>query len=254
MAKIIGLDIGGTKITGIIYKDGRIIDSLTIVTPKNLHQFEKSLLKLVDFLSAKGKPAAIGIGIAGLVDSKKGIAVYSPNMGFIKNLNLVKFFQVNGYKNIKADNDANCFTRAELILGQGKTLNNFLALTLGTGIGGGIVIDRRLYRGHDNMGGELGHMLYQADFLEKQFQAARDKKNNRQLGAMFGSVFASLVNIFAPQAIILGGGVATDKTRNFLPLAGKEMKKYLFNKNSKTKILVSKLKNAGALGAALLWK
>ena len=66
--------------------------------------------------------------------------------------------------------------------------------------------------------------------------------------------FASLVNIFAPEAIILGGGVASDKTRNFLPIAKKEMRKFLFNKADKTEIIISKLKNAGALGAALLVK
>ena len=140
---IIGLDVGGTKISGIAIDGEKILDKLTIVTPKTLFEFERNLLKLVDFLSAKGKPSAIGIGMAGLVDSEKGIVIRSPNIKYIKNLSLVKLFNLNGFKKVKVDNDANCFTRAEMLLGNGKKLNNFVALTLGTGIGGGIVIGRK---------------------------------------------------------------------------------------------------------------
>ena len=255
MAKnIIGLDIGGTKINGVVFNGNKIIEQLTIVTPKNLFEFERNLLKLVDFLSANKKIHAIGIGMAGLIDSKKGKIIRSPNIRFANNLEAIKFFRLNGFKNVKIDNDANCFTRAELMLGQGKKFQNFLAMTLGTGIGGGIVINRKLYRGQDNMGGELGHILLNAEYLENAFQTARDSRNNQRLGAIFAKAFGGLINIFGPEAIIIGGGVATDKTRHFLPLAEKEMQKFLLNKNANTKILVSKLKNAGALGAALLWK
>jgi glucokinase len=248
---VIGLDIGGTKINGILFDGKKVLKELTIVTPDNLYQFESSLLKLVDFLSIGKKITGIGVGMAGLIDSEKGIAIHSPNIKFVKNLNLEKFFGLNGFKDSKIDNDANCFTRAELYLGQGKTLNNFIALTLGTGIGGGIVINRQIYRGEGNLGAELGHIVTKGAFLEKEFQKARDKRNDHELGVMLGQSFASFINIFSPQAIILGGGVATDKTRHFLPIAEKEIKKFLFSPKAKTKIVVSKLKNAGALGAAL---
>lgn len=261
---VIGIDIGGTKICGVVYNPSRfrgaeadgkkVVDELTIVTPKNLYEFERNLIKLADFLAAKGKVLGVGIGMAGLIDDKRGTAVYSPNIKFIKNLNVVKLFQLNGYKNVKIDNDANCFTRAEMLLGQGKKLQNFLALTLGTGIGGGIVINRKIYRGQNNSGAELGHMVSAGLFLEKSFARARDNRSNKDLGSVLGQAFAGLINIFAPQAIILGGGVATDKSRHFLPLAIKEMKKFQFSRQLKPKILISKLKNAGALGAALLVK
>lgn len=251
MAKFIGLDIGGTKINGVVY-DGKIVShELSIVTPNNLHDFEKHLLKLVDFLTAEEEISGIGIGIAGLVDSKNGVVVRSPNMKFVKNLNLVKFLTSHGFKNIKVDNDANCFTRYELQKGLGKKLKNFITLTLGTGIGGGIVIDGKIYRGSNNSGGELGHIVIDSKYLESLFKPARDSRNNAALGKILGQAFVGFINIFAPEAIILGGGVATDKTRNFVPLIKKEIQKYLFDKKSKTKILVSKQKKAGALGAAL---
>lgn len=250
---IIGLDIGGSKIAGIAY-NGRILEALTIVTPKNLFEFEKNLIKLADFLSARGKPDKIGIGMAGLLDIKRGVLLNSPNLRFLNGLNLVKLFQANGFKNIKLDNDANCFTRAELMLGQGKNFNNFLAFTLGTGIGGGMVIGRKIYRGLTNRAGEFGHLVIEGEYLEQQFKPARDRHNDNALGGMLGQAFASLANALAPEAIILGGGVATDKRRHFLPVAKKQMNKFLFDKTSEPKLLVSKLKNAGALGAALLWK
>jgi glucokinase len=252
MKNIIGLDIGGTKISGVVWDGKRVVESLTIVTPKNLFEFERNLLKLTDFLSANKTIHGLGVGMAGLIDSQRGKIIRSPNIKFANNLAAIKFFRLNGFKKVKIDNDANCFTRAELFLGQGKNYRNFLALTLGTGIGGGIVINGGIYRGQDNLGGELGHLLLGGGYLEKKFKKARDQRDNRKLGLLFGHAFAGLINIFAPQALIIGGGVATDKTRHFLPLAEKEMKKYLFYKEAKTKILVSKLKNAGAIGAALL--
>ena len=254
MSNIIGLDIGGTKISGVVYCGGKIIKELTIVTPKNLTDFKISILKLVDFLSAEIKLSGIGIGMAGQIDKAKGVIVRSPNMGFAKNFNMVKFFNENGYKNVKVDNDANCFTRAELILGQGKALTNFIALTLGTGIGGGIVINKQIYRGLNNSGAELGHIILNGEYLEAGFQKARDKHNDQHLGVLLGQAFAGFINIFEPQAIILGGGVSTDKKRHFIPLIQKEIKKFIFNEKANTKIIVSKLKNAGALGAALLIK
>ena len=89
------------------------------------------------------------------------------------------------------------------------------------------------------------------EVLRKQLKDAKDYK---KLGQIIGRAFAGLANIFAPEAIILGGGVAQNAGNKFLPAAKKEMKKYLFDENLKTKILVSKLKNAGAIGAALLIK
>ena len=252
MKYVIGLDIGGTKINGIVFDGKKVLKELTIVTPKNLPEFKISSLKIVDFLSADYKINAVGIGIAGQVDLAKGLVDHSPNIPFINKFKIAEFiFKERGFAT-EADNDANCFTRAELVLGQGKQFKNFLGLTLGTGIGGGIVIEHKIYRGQNNSGAELGHMLSNGKYIESIFQNARDARSNSQLGLLLGDMFASLANAFAPDALILGGGVSTDKTRNFLPLADKQMRKLLFNKELKIKILVSKLKNPGALGSALL--
>ncbi|MDE2311849.1 MAG: ROK family protein [Patescibacteria group bacterium] len=252
MKNFIGIDVGGTKITGVVFDGKRILDRLTIVTPRSLFEFERNLRKLADFLSANRQIAGVGIGMAGLIDARRGLVVYSPNIKYIKNLPLARRLQRAGLGPVRIDNDANCFTRAEMRLGQGKAFKNFLALTLGTGIGGGIVIDRNIYRGRGG-GGELGHIVLDGQFWETAFQKARDQKDDQKLARLTGWALASLTNALEPDAVIIGGGVATDHGRHFWPGAKKEMKKFLFNPESKTKVLISKLKDAGALGAALLW-
>ncbi len=255
MAKsVIGIDIGGTKINGILLEGGKILNELTIVTPKTLFEFERNLFKLVDFLSAKRKIWGIGVGSAGHANPATGIVRLSSNIKFKAELNLVKFLKSRYHVPVKVDNDANCFTRAEMLLGQGKNLSNFLGVILGTGVGGGIVVNKKLYRGKDNKGAEFGSMVMDGGYLEKSYQKARDANNYKLLGQITGRAFVSLINIFAPEALILGGGVSLNMGNKFLPFAKKEMKKFFPGGKGQTKILVSKLKYPGALGAALLFR
>lgn len=253
MKNVIGLDIGGTKITGILFDGKSQLKELSIVTPKNFFEFRRNLGKLIAFLSSGEKVQGIGAGIAGLVNSK-GVIEISPNIKFIKKLNFEKALgEITGLKS-KVDNDASCFGRAELELGQGKKFKHFIAATLGTGIGGAVIANGKLYRGSENLGAEFGHLVSDGKFLEEGFQKARDSKDNKRLAEILGQSFAGLFNVFAPEALILGGGVATDKRRDFLTPMKKEISKFLFSEQIKPQILISKLKNAGALGAALLIK
>ena len=249
---IVGIDIGGTKIAGVLFDGKKVIRELTIVTPNNLFEFKRSVLKLVDFLSADYGVTGVGIGMAGLVNSADGKIIHSPNIRFAKNLDLIKLFRDKKFKKIKIDNDANCFARAELLAGQGKKFSNFLVLTLGTGIGGGIVINRQLYRGQNNSGGEFGHVVMGDVFFEKKFQQLRNRKDFKGAGKEIGKALVSFINIFAPEAIIIGGGYGVSESKKYLPTALEEVRMRLFNQKAKTKILISKLNNAGAVGAALL--
>lgn len=252
MKQVIGLDIGGSKISGIVYDGKAIVRELTVVTPKNLTGFKKAVTQLLDFLSSGKNIAGLGVGTAGRVN-EKGVVFYNPNLKFLIGFNIEKFFKDFGYKKLIIDNDANCFALAELLAGKGKAYKNFVALTLGTGVGGGIVLNKKLYRGSTDSAGEAGHMM--ADFtysIEHHFQKARDKKDFSKLGEIIGLLFANIVNLLDVEAIVLGGTVSIKHHDQFMPFALKAAKKHIVNKSGMPKILTSNLKNSGSVGAALL--
>jgi glucokinase len=254
MNKVIGLDIGGTKISGIVFDGKEIAQELVIVTPKNLKDFKRSLEKLVAFLSAGKHIDGLGVGIAGIVNVR-GSMTYSPNMKFLDGFNIGKFFKDMNFKHVRIDNDANFFALAEAHMGKGKGLKNFIGITLGTGIGGGMIIRKKLYRGSHSSAGEAGHIM--ADFKydsEHYFQIARNKKDYKKMGEVLGILFANIYNLVDVEAIVLGGTVAMAASKKFLPYALKTAKKHMVNKKIVPKILISNLKNSGAIGAAALLK
>lgn len=253
MKKVIGLDIGGTKITGIIFDGKNIVKELTIVTPKTLFEFQHSLGKLVGFLSFKEKINSIGVGMAGLVDPKKGVIISSPNIKYIKNFPLRKFLKEKGFKKVEADNDAACFMRAEFFLGQVKGNKNALAITLGTGIGGAFVINGKFYRGSNNLGGEIGKMSIANSTWESLFQKARDKNNNNEMSKLVAIGLGSLIKILDPGCVVFGGSVSVNQPK-MIKKSWKLAQESLKGEQLETKVFISTLKNAGALGAALLIK
>jgi len=255
MKSIIGLDIGGTKIAGIVYDGKTVLRRLTVPTPKDLEGFEKSILKLLGLLSSGKTIGGIGVGMAGVISPNTGQIVYSPNMKFLLGFNPEKFFKGKKLKNVRVENDANCFALAESLLGKGKEFKNFVGLTLGTGIGGGIVINKKLYTGANGAAGETGHLM--ADFKydsEHYYQMARDKKDYEKLGEVVGLLLSNLINFLDIEAVILGGSVAITKADLFLPHALGAVRKHIISRPIFPKIIVSTLKDSGSLGAALLLK
>lgn len=157
----IGIDLGGTFIKAgrvdymgnVIYKHR--IESFAQHSPEKVISQIKKCAELL-ITKKKKKVCAIGIGAPGIVS--EGLVRYPPNFRNWKELNLKKeienFFDIP----VEIDNDANCAGLAEIIYGRGKKFSNFIFLTLGTGVGGAIVIDGKLYRGERNGAGEFGMM------------------------------------------------------------------------------------------------
>ncbi len=254
MRKVIGLDIGGTKISGVLFDGKKIVKELTIKTPDNLLEFERNLLKLTDFLSVGEKVTGIGVGMARLIDSKQGVVRHSPNIKFIKNFPLTKLFLMNGFNKVQIENDARCFAQAVNLVGEGKKFKNIVCVTLGTGIGGGFICGGELYRGANFGAGEVGHMIYDGvNTFEEVFQKARDKNDNKSLAKIIGALLTNIYRLVDPELIVIGGGVALAKERNFINSAKQICAKNLASYKIKpSNIVASKLKNAGAIGAALL--
>lgn len=255
MEKTIGLDIGGTKITGIVWDGKEIVRELTIVTPRTLFEFRHNLGKLVNFLRGKDKISRLGVGMAGFVDRKNKKILASPNIRYIQNFSFPINFKEYGFKKIFADNDASCFLRAEMAMGQTKGLKNVVGLIFGTGVGGAFFLDGRHYRGFENLGGEVGRLPFGYNVTwEKEYQKARDKRDFRQLGTITTQALYSLIKILNPEAFVLGGSVAAVEGKKFLPRVRKELGVLLGGQQAVPEIFVSKLTNAGAIGAALLDK
>lgn len=156
---VIGIDLGGTFIkSAIIDSKGKIIkhyktESFSNVSPqKVIEQIEKCITQLTK--GVKKNILGIGIGAPGIVTG--GIVKYPPNFKGWEEVNLKKHFEKKFKLETEVDNDANCAGLAELKFGLGKKYKNFIFLTLGTGIGGAMVIDNKIYRGKQNGAGEFG--------------------------------------------------------------------------------------------------
>ena len=163
MIKILGVDIGGTDIKlGIVSAGGEILESGSIPTiaREGPGQAAARVAKwLGDLHDGHGEIAAAGIDCAGLIDGSRGHLYFSPNLPGWKDLELGELFSGELGLPVTVDNDVNCAAWGEYILGAGRGTRHFVCMTLGTGIGGGIIADGRLYRGWQGMAGEIGHQV-----------------------------------------------------------------------------------------------
>jgi len=257
----IGLDIGGTKIKGIIFdiKNKLVKKEITIKTLKNKKDFLKQLGKIVLELEKGSNIKGIGVGLPGVV-GYLGALVKAPNLPFLNNWNARDFFKK--YKiSVKFDNDSRCFLRAEAKLGAGRGYKNIVGLTIGTGIGGGIIIDGKMYQGKTNSAGEFGHTIFQEETRkekEKSFEELGGKRAFFKFGdrsRIIGIGVANLINTIDPDIVILGGGGINNGSLK-MDVIKKVAKKYIMSPLAKkTPIVKGKLKDkAQAIGAALLFK
>ncbi len=166
----VGVDVGGMSIKiGLVTKEGKILKSKAFPTEQEKgfkSMFARTADMIKDLLADNGFSlidlGGIGIGIPGTVDSKLGLIVSAVNIG-CKNQDLIK--EMSQYFNvpIAVGNDANVAALGEQRFGAGKGHENVVMVTLGTGIGGGIIIDGKLYEGNGGAGGEVGHQIIEID-------------------------------------------------------------------------------------------
>jgi len=158
----IGVDVGGTKIAaGIVDRTGKILTGTRVPTPSsNGDDVVRAIGESVSILcsSAQGsRVTRVGVGIAGLVDQASGHFLYGPHLDLV-NAPLADLLEKQCGLPVFVDNDATVATLAEYLYGAGVGSSHMLMLTVGTGIGGGIVLDGRLYRGAHGFAGEFGHI------------------------------------------------------------------------------------------------
>ncbi len=166
----LGIDLGGTNIAaGIVDENYKIIGSAECKT-----NAPRSAEEIADDIAAIGKKAAeyagikfddigaVGLGTPGSVNSKTGMIAFSANLYF-ENVPFAKLVSDRLGKPVYIENDANAAAYGEYIAGAGKNAENFVAVTLGTGVGGGIIINGRIYSGSNGAAGELGHITMVKD-------------------------------------------------------------------------------------------
>lgn len=291
----IGVDIGGTKIRGgLLDMKYRIVKTAEHPTQAR-HGRAQVISNILHLINELKHPSVKGVGLAirGLVDHDKGQVIESTMLpGRFKDVPLAKLVsQRCGYK-VKLDNDVRCFTLAEAILGVGQGKQRVIGLALGTGIGGGIVINNKLERGSQGAAGEFGHMIIRPDSykwncgqkgcleslcsgtasvyryklktgrqlksleIEDRFKAG-EKAASQVYSAMSQDLSIGLANIIQtlnPDMIVIGGGFG--KLKFYVDPAIKQVKQHLIYQQLKqTPIRYAKFtKEAGFIGAALLLK
>ena len=240
--RVIGVDLGGTKIaTGSIDSDGRLHERHEVPTPvESQEALLEGVVRAVEPLVDE-RPAAIGIGIPSLIDRRSGRALGSVNIP-LKDVALADLVGARFGVPVLLENDGNLAALAEWRLGAGRGADDLVALTLGTGVGGGLVLDGALYRGI----AELGHVVVVADgppcqgnctgrghleavasgnaadrAAEKlwgegataELLVGRAEEGDGDavealagMGHLLGAAIGSFVNTFAPETVIVGGG------------------------------------------------
>lgn len=228
--KIVGVDVGGTKISAGLVEEGKIIRESTIATPWDRPQYEvvQALYQVIDEVFDPAV-AGIGIGVPGLVDLQENIVLDVANIPSWEAVPLAELVSEYFNKKVYVNNDANCFALGEKYYGKGKPYANFVGLIIGTGMGAGIIINHHLYPGRLCGAGEFGNIYYRDKTIETfaSGQFFRDKGIDgkllfkrasigdpvalrlfEELGKHIGRAVANILFALAPEAIIFGGSVS----------------------------------------------
>ena len=169
----LGIDLGGTNIVaGVVDKKYKIVAKASCKTavPRPESEICDSMAEVAKKAVEKAKLTmddieSVGIGVPGAVNPKTGIIEYSANL-FFHNWEVVQMMEERLGKKVHIENDANAAALGEYLAGSAKGARNAVAITLGTGVGGGIIIDGKIYSGSNFAGAELGHMVIVKDGKE----------------------------------------------------------------------------------------
>jgi glucokinase len=271
---IIGVDLGGTNARAGLVENGRILESRQIEWSNKL-SLDNTLQELFSIISPldSAQVEGIGIGVPSVVDPVDGIVYDVVNIPSWRKVALKKILQERFGKPVFVNNDVNCFALGEQLFGQAASFSSFVALGLGTGLGAAIVIDYKLYLGLNCGSGEIGYIPYldknleyyaSGMFFEKFsttaqacFMAALEGEKKAldiwaSYGHHLGQVMKVVLYTYAPEAIILGGGLS-NAFRFYETAMQQAMEDFIYGDTlKKLKILRSSVENVGVMGAAAL--
>ncbi len=284
MSTLLGIDLGGTKIALARYEAEtmQLQDSRTVPTHESA-QFDQVMQDLLREIAAmKTEDAvALGVGVPGLVDSTTQRIVTMPNIEDGENTDPASVLTKNTGLPAFVINDADAFTLAEALEGAGKGESVVVGITLGTGVGGGIVMNGTLYRGARGHAGEIGHMLlrpgeppYETDdkrgeveqFLSGTAMGRRCAAANRPEEYLEGEVcefmrpdvfrevawlVTSLTHLLDPSVIVFGGSAGRALSPH-LPAITRELQTWMLPGTPLPRLAIGMLPDAATRGAALI--
>jgi len=271
----IGVDLGGTNVRACIIQGEKIIKQ-NKAPLENKDNQEDTIRQLIDLIKSVWQKdvKGIGIGVPSVVDLEQGIVYDVVNIPSWKVVPLKDILENEFGVPVFINNDSNCFTMGEKYFGAGRNYKDVVGITIGTGIGSGVILDNQLYSGANCGAGEIGYLPYldrdleyycSSNFFEKihqttaydTFQGA-EKNDARALelwnefGNHLGVAMKSVMYAYDPELIVLGGSI-TGAYVYFKDHMFETMKDTYFPKSvEKLKIALSEVENVAMLGAASL--
>lgn len=273
---VLGIDMGGTNIRAGLVNENVLsnIISKKINAQAPAEEVRDELFSFTDDL-INGSITAIGIGVPGLMDEETEMVLDVMNIPSWKKVPLKKWMEERYKIPVVINNDANCFALGEFYFGKGKGRSSMIGLTVGTGLGSGIIINKKLYGGKNGGAGEFGMIKYLDKYYEYYasgqffknvynidgevvFKNAKEGNTDaikmyEEMGTHLGNAILMILFALDIEMIILGGSV-----RHAFPFFKKAMWDQIFmfpftRALEHLKIEISELENAGILGAAALY-
>lgn len=287
MSYRIGIDLGGTKIEGVLVDDNfNTIARKRVVTPQDDYDgIIQSIVELVNRLEKEKRVDSVGICTPGALSKKTMLK--NSNTQCLIGKPIKEDIESGIGLDVSLENDANCFALAEATLGAGKNYSAVFGVIMGTGVGGGIVFDKKIYPGRTNIAGEWGHYILHPqgnkcycgrygcvetylsgpalekkwknmtgkdeplEKIVKEISSPKESNWKEEFLENFGEGLATVIDIIDPDIIVLGGGVSN------VPFLYTEGKKSVYDKvfsdTVDTPIVQNQLgDSAGVYGAAML--
>ncbi len=228
---IVGVDVGGTKIEAGRIVDNQIVTKHKVDTEAHLSQPEvisnicKAIEKVIDHTTY-----SIGVGVPGFVDIENGIVRAVTNIPSWKNVPLQQELEEYFSIPVNINNDANCFAIGEKYYGKAKNFKSFVGITLGTGLGSGVIINDKLFTGSHNGSGEFGSIPYlgsnyeyycSSSFFQNVYKTTGAEVYGKALqndtyalnimsefGKHIGNTVKTIMLSVDPEAVVIGGSIA----------------------------------------------
>ena len=298
---VLGIDIGGTNIKlGLVDSAGKVFARTNLSTRtfiRNKTKLINAIVLSIESLIRKNRIdkkdiLGIGIGLPGLIDMERGVVNLLVNIPGWKNVPLKRIIEKRLHIPTFIDNDVNLMALGEWKFGAGRGMKNLVCMTLGTGVGGGLVINNELFRGEGFSAGEIGHiplnekgpqcncggygclersignqhLLKEARKIFKNknitLEEITDRANNgdrkairfwKEVGRHLGNGLTGVINLLNPRCIIIGGGIANAHKYLFKTISETLKKRAMKIPAKMVKIVNAKLGNdAGIIGTQVL--